>query len=86
MAAKMKLVPISVEPDVDNFAKKYRIQLSTDGRVMYPDGSLGSTIIDLVNYHFNKTTDKPFDYSTFKQLLSTKNINVAPVPWKSYQK
>ena len=83
MARAMKLVPIEpmeieskvTDADVHGFLAKHRVELDPNGRVIYPDGSLGSHVRTLISYHLAAAPKpaKPFDYTDFNRLIVADN-------------
>lgn len=46
-------------------AQMTEISVNPEGQIVYPDGSIGSPLIEMTNYLRNKTQNKPLDAEMF---------------------
>lgn len=71
--------------EIVNFLIRYASKFVTDvnNRVIYGDGTLGSTLEQLLSFHFGKNDKQPTDYEKFRDLLNIQEKDIASLSWST---
>jgi hypothetical protein len=66
-------LPAKVSKKAKRILKTDEINLNQDGRVMHDDGAIGSSLRELILYHFKPENKKlPIDYEKFTNFIIQK--------------
>lgn len=77
-------LPIDTQ-EILTFLIRYSSKFVTDvnNRIIYGDGSLGSTLEELLSFHFGKNDKQPVDYEKFRNLLNIQEKDIANLSWST---
>lgn len=70
--AILKTLPSDIRDKIQNISPGLKV--TSDGSIQYPDGEIGSSLVEMSNWLENKT-EKPIDADKFNRLIYKKKLH-----------